>query len=144
MRKRHIPVLLSLLGVAAIAQLLFFWLDPHVQCSMTVYLFTTCLTAVNTVLCFVLWIRRSTGRIPAAVIAGSGMWLAMLIAGGILLGIDAAVRTAVFCLSILAVLYLVCVAPLLGTAAVRSTPVRRTQGCTPVRPTTHSGPPPLP
>lgn len=144
MHKRHIPVLLSLLGVAAIAQLLFFWLDPHVQCSMTVYIFTTCLTVVNTVLCFVLWIRRRAGRIPAAVIAGSGMWLAMLIAGGILLGIDAAVRTAVFCLSILAVLYLVCVAPLLGTAVARAVPVRSAQVYPPARPTNHGGPPPLP
>lgn len=144
MHKRHIPVLLSLLGVAAIAQLLFFWLNPHVQCSMTVYIFTTCLTLVNTALCFILWIKSTPNRIPAAMLVGSGIWLVMLLVGGILLGIDAKVRTAVFCLTIIAVLYLVCVAPLMGTTVSHSTPVRRTQVSAPARPTAHNGPPPLP
>lgn len=146
MFKRHIGVLLSLIGVAAIVQLLFFWLDPHVACSMTVYIFITCLTVVNTALSAVLWVNRRPGRIPAAMVVGSAVWAVMMAAGGILLGLDAAVRTAVFCLSIFCVLYLVCVAPLLGMAAAGPA------GTVPGRPVTGRSsrmsapgtPPPLP
>lgn len=105
--------LIPLLGIAAIPQILFFWLAPEVQCYITVYVFGTVITAAQLIVSFVMWMKFGTRKSAAVTAVGSGITLAMLLAGGILLATGATVRTAIYCLAVISVIYVAAVTPLI-------------------------------
>lgn len=105
--------LIPLLGIAAIPQILFFWLAPEVQCYITVYVFGTIITLAQLIITFAAWMRFGVRRTAAITVVGCCISLAMWIAGGILLGFSASIRTALYCLSIIAVVYVAAVTPLI-------------------------------
>jgi hypothetical protein len=104
---------ISLLGIAAIPQLLFFWLAPGAPCLIAVYCFGTALTAVHFVLACVLAGKLGARRAAAPILTGTAVWLCLLACGGVLLVRGAAVRSAVFCLATLCTVYLALVSQLL-------------------------------
>ena len=123
MNKKSLLLLVSLLGIAAIPQLLYYWLAPGVACGKVVYWFGTVFTVAHLGLCYYLWQTYAARRAAAFVLVGSSILLCAFVAGALFLAIGAAVRTAAYALAVIAVLYVVCsgmlIAPLLAERAER-------------------------
>ena len=105
--------LLAMIGVVLLPQLLFFWLAPQdAAARWAVYIVGTVLTFLLTCMSFgVCWyagVRRG-----AAMAAVSGVFDAAVVGVcAALLASDASVRTALFSLGALVLLYIICAAPL--------------------------------
>lgn len=112
MNKKSLLLIVSLLGIAAIPQLLYFWLAPEAACEKVVYWFCTVFTVVHLGLCYYLWQVYAARRAAAFVLVGSSILLCTLIAGALFLTLDAATRTAAYALTVMAVLYVICTAML--------------------------------
>ena len=102
-----------MIGVVLLPQLLFFWLAPQdAAARWAVYIVGTVLTFLLTCMSFgVCW---SVGvRRGAAMAAVSGVFDAAVVGVcAALLASDASVRTALFSLGALVLLYIICAAPL--------------------------------
>lgn len=118
-----------MIGVVLLPQLLFFWLAPQdAAVRWAVYIVGTVLTFLLTCMSFgVCWyagVRRG-----AAMAAVSGVFDAAVVGVcAALLASDASVRTALFSLGALVLLYIICAAPLttgLGGAGSRADPAPR-------------------
>lgn len=102
-----------MIGVVLLPQLLFFWLAPQdAAARWAVYIVGTVLTSLLTCMSFgVCWyvgVRRG-----AAMAAVSGVFDAAVVGVcAALLASDASVRTALFSLGALVLLYIICAAPL--------------------------------
>lgn len=105
--------ILPLIGIASIPQLLYFWYKPEAECGLAVYLFGTIMTLVHLVLGYALWYQKGTRRTVPVIIVGSIVIFIMIIAGGGMLMGMASVRTAVFALSIVTIMYFVIVSMLI-------------------------------
>lgn len=105
--------LLAMVGVILLPQLLFFWLAPtDAAARWAVYICGTLLTILLTSMvfgpCWYFGVRRA-----AALAAVSGVFDAVVTAVcAVLLATDANVRTALFALGALVLLYIICAAPL--------------------------------
>lgn len=108
MNRKNMLTIIPLIGIAAIPQLIYFWLAPDTSASLTVYIFGTIFTIVHLTLCFILMWKHSTRRVAATIIVGSIIYLIVLITSAFLLLNDSTVRTSIYSLSIHAVLYLIC------------------------------------
>ncbi|MEN6595124.1 MAG: hypothetical protein ABFC31_09320 [Clostridiaceae bacterium] len=128
MNKKSLLLLVSLLGIAAIPQLLYFWLAPEAVCGNFVYWFGTVFIVLHLGLSYLLWQTYDTRRVAAFVLVGSSILLCTLVVGALFLAIGAAVRTAVYALAVIAVLYVVCsgllIAPLLAEPAEHGSTAR--------------------
>lgn len=127
MNKKSLLLIVSLLGIAAIPQLLYFWLAPEAACEKVVYWFCTAFTVVHLGLCFYLWQTYAPRRAAAFVLVGSSILLCTLIAGALFLTLNVAARTAAYALTVMAVLYVVCTA-LLTAHLVAERPERESSG----------------
>ena len=113
-----IPVLVAMI---VIPQLLFYWLVPAAATARAVvYGIGTVLTVAAPVTVFVVYhfcgLRRSMG----VAITAAALEAMALVVCAVLMMVDAAVRSAVFALSIVALLYLAGLVPLVQSA-VRTT-----------------------
>ena len=66
-------------------------------------------------LSYTLAVKRELRVIAGVVIVGTIVWIVDLIAGAVLLGVNASVRTSVFSMMIILVAYIICVVTLLCT-----------------------------
>ena len=112
---KKIIMLIPVFGLFIIPQLLYFWLAPDVACNIVIYCFGTVLTISHLILSYTLAIKREIRVIAGVVTVGTIVWIIDLIAGAILLGVNASVRTSVFSLLIILVAYTICVVTLLCT-----------------------------
>ncbi len=96
------------LGLLAVINLLYFWIAPNVPCKMVVYAFGVAVILVQTVTTTLLWHFCGSEKATASLVSGSSFGLGIIAACGVLLSLNAPVKTAVFFLTVFTVLYLVC------------------------------------
>lgn len=115
MKNKYLSII-PLAGVAAIPQLLFWWLSPEAAaCRNAVYAFLTAMTVIHLSFFYFLWLRKGIRRAAAPLLVSSVICTVMLIVAGGLIMLNVDIRSAVFAMSIGATVYLSCTAMLLTT-----------------------------
>lgn len=95
-------------GLLVVANLLFFWLAPDVGCKLLVYGFSMGVILIQGVTSGVLWHCFGAQKATPMVVSGTSFALGILVAGGIMLALEAPFQTALYFLIIFSVLYLIC------------------------------------
>lgn len=95
-------------GALVVANLLFFWLAPDVDCKMLVYGFSLGVILIQGVASGVLWHCFGTQKTTPMIVSGTSFALGILVAGGIMLALEAPFQTALYFLIVFSVLYLIC------------------------------------
>lgn len=104
-------------GLLIVANLLYFWLAPNVGCKFLVYGFCFGCILFQCTLSIVLHHYLGIPKTLPVIISGSAFSLGTLVAGGMLLALNAPSRTALYFLLIFSILYLICVGYLSCAAA---------------------------
>lgn len=107
-KKKLLLAGIPITGVAAVANLLYFWLAPNVGCKLLVYGFCFGTLLIQFILSVALRHYSDVQKALPMVVSGSAFSLGVLVAGGMLLAFNAPVRTAFYFLLIFFVLYLIC------------------------------------
>ena len=95
-------------GALVVANLLFFWLAPDVDCKMLVYGFGLGIVLIQGVASGILWHCFGAQKATPMVVSGTSFALGILVAGGIMLALAAPFQTALYFLIVFFVLYLIC------------------------------------
>ena len=95
-------------GLLVVANLLFFWLAPDVDCKLLVYGFSLSVILIQGVTSGVLWHCFGAQKATPMVVSGTSFALGILVAGGIMLALEAPFQTALYFLIVFSVLYLIC------------------------------------
>lgn len=95
-------------GALVVANLLFFWLAPDVDCKLIVYIFCLGTILIHGITSAVLWHFFGARKAIPMVVSGSSFALGILVAGCMMLALKAPFRMALYCLIVLFVLYLIC------------------------------------
>lgn len=95
-------------GLLVVANLLFFWLAPDVDCKLLVYGFSLGVILIQGVTSGVLWHCFGAQKATPMVVSGTSFALGILVAGGIMLALDAPFQMALYFLIVFSVLYLIC------------------------------------
>lgn len=116
-KKTIILVGIPLAGVAVVTSLLYVWLAPSVSCKLLVYIFCASTLLIEGCLSSSLWYFFGLQKAAPVMVSGTAFALGVLVAGSVLLLLDAPIRMALFYLIILTILYLICVGYLSCVAA---------------------------
>lgn len=111
---KRILALIPLIGIAAIPQLLYFWLAPDVACALAAYLYGTVMTLLHLGGAYALYTVFGLRKAAAPVLVGTVLWVLLLTAASCLMAHDAALRTAIFALTIGVLIYVVVMVPLIS------------------------------
>lgn len=95
-------------GLLVVANLLFFWLAPDVDCKILVYGFGLGIILIQGIVSGVLWHCFGAQKATPMVVSGTSFALGILVAGGIMLALEAPFQTALYFLIVFSVLYLIC------------------------------------
>lgn len=95
-------------GTFVVANLLYFWLAPDVVCKMLVYYFCFGVILLQSVASVVLWHFFGLQKATPMVVSGSAFAFGILTGGGVMLGLNAPFKTALYFLIVFSVLYLIC------------------------------------
>ena len=94
-----------LLMIELMLQLVFFWLAPDIASKWAVYAICTTMTIVHLVLVFILMLYADIRRTAATIVSGTFVQMILIAASVIMLIADAEVRSTVFLLMIISILY---------------------------------------
>lgn len=109
MEKRTILLAgIPIAGALVVANLLFFWLAPDVDCKILVYGFGLGIILIQGVVSGVLWHCFGAQKATPMVVSGTSFALGILVAGGIMLALEAPFQMALYFLIIFSILYLIC------------------------------------
>lgn len=108
---------IPIVGLLVVVNLLFFWLAPDVDCKMLVYGFGLGVILIQGVVSGVLWHCFGTQKATPMLVSGTAFALGVLVAGGIMLALDAPFQMTMYFLIVFAVLYLICAGYLTCIAA---------------------------
>lgn len=95
-------------GALVVVNLLFFWLAPDVDCKMLVYCFSLGAILIQGIASGVLWHFFGAQKATPMVVSGTSFALGILVAGGIMLALEAPFQMALYFLIVFSVLYLIC------------------------------------
>lgn len=109
MNKKYFYII-PLLLLEVMIQLGFFWLAPDNACKWVVYAFLSGMTLAHLIIVFALQILYGIRRSAATIVAGSFAQALVIGASVWLLSVDSSVRSSIFLMSMLAVLYIALVA----------------------------------
>lgn len=104
--------LFPLLGIIVILQLVFFWMAPKAECSIAVYVITTLMTTMHMGISYGLWYVKGMRRSLAVILVGTVISAVLIIVSGGMLFNMATVRTALFGLSIISLIYFIVISSL--------------------------------
>ena len=93
-------------GLLVVANILFFWLAPDVGCKLLVYGFSLGVILIQGVASGILWHCFGTQKATPMIVSGTSFALGILVAGGIMLALEAPFQTALYFLIVFSVLYL--------------------------------------
>lgn len=106
MEKKKWMILASILLMFLMVQLTFFWLAPKDRVSYwVVYVCLSVLSIGSLVADYLLIIQQEFRRIAGVLLVSNSIWLLGLLAGALLLVVNASVRTAIFSQLIIMCLY---------------------------------------
>lgn len=109
MKKRTLLLVgIPIAGLLVVANLMFFWLAPDVDCKMLVYGFGLGAILIQGVASGVLWHCFGAQKAIPMIVSGTSFALGILVAGGIMLALDAPFQIALYFLIVFSVLYLIC------------------------------------
>lgn len=108
---------IPIVGVFVVATLLYLWLAPDVASKMIVYMFCFGTLIVQGTVSGVLWHFTGPSHAMPVVVSGSAFTLSTLMAGCMILILDAPSRMALYFLAIFSMLYFVCIGYLTCVAA---------------------------
>lgn len=95
-------------GLLVVANLLFFWLAPDVDCKILVYGFGLGIILIQGIVSGVLWHCFGAQKATPMVVSGTAFALGILVAGGIMLALEAPFQMTLYFLIVFSVLYLIC------------------------------------
>lgn len=118
MEKRSILLAgIPIIGTLAVANLMFFWLAPDVDCKMLVYCFCFGAIIIQGTTSAVLGYKFGMQKSMPVLVSGTAFALGILVAGGVMLALSAPFQMALYFMIVFAVLYLICVGFLACIAA---------------------------
>lgn len=107
--KKQLLSIIPLLLFEVMIQLGFFWLAPDKTCKWVVYAFLTALSLSHLMITYGLWSKYGIRRAAATIVAGSAVQVLIILGSVFLLSQDASIRSSVFLMLMLCLLYVILV-----------------------------------
>lgn len=108
-RRKLLMMGLPFAGMLLAMSLLYFWVVPETECRLIVYGFGMGTVLLQCGVTVALWHFTEPRVAIGAGVVGTTFMLAILVAGGVLLALDAPVRMGIYFLTIDEILYIICV-----------------------------------